>query len=269
VGISRSRSQDGLALGYGYSAGAHTVQANLRHDDDSEFGGKGTGSLSYGYGFAPGWRATASVGTAFRAPTLYQRFSEYGDATLRPESSRNAEIGVRYAQGSSSFSAVAYRNRVSNLISFVGAGSCASTFGCYANTARAEYSGLTLAASHRLAGVQVHGTIDLQNPRDLDSGKQLARRAKRHATLGADTQMAGWTLGAELQASGRRFDNAANTNVLGGYTLFNLYASTRVAQDYRLLVRIDNAGDKDYQTARTYATGGRQLYIGLKWEPRL
>ena len=269
VGISRGRSQDALALGYGYHAGAHTVQANLRHDSDSEFGGKGTGSLSYGYGFAPGWRATASVGTAFRAPTLYQRFSEYGDATLRPESSRNTEIGVRYAQGRSSFSAVAYRNRVSNLISFVGAGSCASTFGCYANTARAEYSGLTLAASHRLAGVQVHGSIDLQNPRDLDSGKQLARRAKRHATLGADTQMAGWTLGAELQASGRRFDNAANTNVLGGYTLFNLYASTRVAQDYRLLVRIDNAGDKDYQTARTYATGGRQLYIGLKWEPRL
>lgn len=266
--LARSRAQNGLALGYGFTAGAHTVQANLRHDDDSEFGGKGTGSLAYGYGFAPGWRATASVGTAFRAPTLYQRFSEYGDATLRPESSRNAEIGVRYAQGRSSFSAVAYRNRVSNLILFAGAGSCASTFGCYANTARAEYSGVTLAASHRLAGVQVHGSIDLQNPRDLDTGKQLARRAKRHATLGADTVIAGWTLGAELQASGRRFDNAANTNVLGGYTLVNLYASTRVAQDYRLLARIDNAGDKDYQTARTYATGGRQLYIGLKWEPK-
>ena len=56
--------------------------------------------------------------------------------------------------------------------------------------------------------------------------------------------------------------------MLGGYTLVNLYASTRVAQDYRLLARIDNVGDKDYQTARTYATGGRQLYIGLKWEPK-
>jgi vitamin B12 transporter len=81
--------------------------------------------------------------------------------------------------------------------------------------------------------------------------------------------VAGWTLGTELQASGRRFDNAANTNVLGGYALVNLYASTRLAQDYRLLARIDNVGDKDYQTARSYATGGRQLYIGLKWEPRL
>ncbi|MCB1989564.1 MAG: TonB-dependent receptor, partial [Burkholderiaceae bacterium] len=73
--LARSRAQNGLALGYGFTAGAHTVQANLRHDDDSEFGGKTTGSLAYGYGFAPGWRATASVGTAFRAPTLYQRFS--------------------------------------------------------------------------------------------------------------------------------------------------------------------------------------------------
>jgi vitamin B12 transporter len=88
-----------LALGYGYNAGGHTVQLNVRHDSDSEFGGKSTGSVAYGYAFAPHWRATASVGTAFRAPTLYQRFSEYGVATLQPETSRNAELGLRYAQG--------------------------------------------------------------------------------------------------------------------------------------------------------------------------
>ena len=266
--LDRSRSQDALALGYGYNAGGHTVQLNVRHDDDSEFGGKGTGSLAYGYAITPQWRATASVGTAFRAPTLYQRFSEYGVASLRPETSHNAELGLRYAQGRSSFSATVYRNRLSNLILFSGAGPCASTFGCYANVARAQYEGLTLAASHHWAGVQWHGSIDLQNPRDLANGKQLARRAKRHATLGADTQVAGWTLGAELQASGRRFDNAANTLVLGGYGLVNLYASTRLARDYTLLARIDNLGDKAYELARTYATPGRTLYVGLKWSPR-
>lgn len=266
--LNRSRSQDALALGYGYNAGGHTVQINVRHDDDSEFGGKGTGSLAYGYALTPQWRATASVGTAFRAPTLYQRFSEYGVATLRPETSHNAELGLRYAQGRSSFSATVYRNRLSNLILFSGAGPCASTFGCYANVARAQYEGLTLAASHHWAGVQWHGSIDLQNPRDLANGKQLARRAKRHATFGADAQLAGWTLGAELQASGRRFDNAANTNVLGGYALVNLYASTRLARDYTLLARIDNLGDKAYELARTYATPGRTFYVGLKWAPQ-
>jgi vitamin B12 transporter len=266
--IQRGRSQDALALGYGINAGRHTLQLNVRHDSDSEFGGKDTGSASYGYAFAPHWRATASVGTAFRAPTLYQRFSEYGVATLQPESSRNAELGLRYAQDRSSFSVVAYRNRVSNLISFVGAGTCASAFGCYANTARAQYEGVTLAGSYHLSGVQLHGSLDLQNPRNLDTGKQLARRAKRHATLGADTRIADWTVGAEVQASGRRFDTVANTHVLGGYALFNLHASTRIARDYTLLARIDNLTDKDYQLARTYATPGRTLYVGLKWAPQ-
>lgn len=265
---SRSRSQNALALGYGYTAGSHSVQANLRQDDDSEFGGKGTGSLSYGYGFAPGWRATGSVGTAFRAPTLYQRFSEYGVASLQPETSRNVEVGIRYAQASSSFSAVAYRNRLSNLITFGSAGPCASAYGCYSNTARAQYEGITFAGSYRVSGVQLHGSLDFQNPVNLDTGKLIPRRAKRHGALGADTLLAGWTLGAEMQTSGQRFDNASNTSVMGGYTLFNLYASTRIARDYTLLARIDNAGDKNYETARTYATGGRQLYVGLKWAPQ-
>ena len=269
--IDRSRSQNGVALGYGYNAGGHTVQVNVRHDEDSEFGGKGTGSVAYGYAITPQWRATASVGTAFRAPTLYQRFSQYGVASLRPESARNAELGLRYAQGDSSFSAVAYRNRVTNLISFVDASACSplQTQGCYANT-RAEYKGVTLAASHRLGPVQLRGSLDLQRPRDLDTGKQLARRAKHHGTFGADTVVAGWTLGAEVQASGRRYDydTVGNTYVLGGYTLVNLYASTRIARDYTLLARVDNLADKDYQLARTYATPGRTLFVGLKWAPQ-
>lgn len=265
--IDRKRSQDALALGYGYTAGAHTLQANVRHDSDSEFGGKGTGSLAYGYTFAPQWRATASVGTAFRAPTLYHRFSEYGTGRLNPESSRNAELGLRWAQGSSSFSATAYRNRVEDLIVFGAAGPCPSTFGCYANVARAEYKGVTFAGSYRLGGVQLRGSLDLQNPRDLATGKLLARRSKHHGTLGADTQLAGWTVGAEVQASGRRFDNATNTLNLGGYTLVNLYASTRIARDFTLVARLDNAADKQYELARTYATPGRVAYVGVKWAP--
>lgn len=266
--IDKSRAQNALALGYGYQAGAHTLQLNLRHDEDSEFGGKNTGSVAYGYAFAPHWRATASAGTAFRVPTLYQRFSEYGDASLQPESSRNMEIGLRYAQGSSSFSAVAYRNRVSNLIAFAGGGHCGAAYGCYVNTGRAEYQGMTLAGSHKWGTVQLHGSVDFQTPRDLDSQKMLARRAKRHASVGADTRLAGWTMGAEWQASGQRFDDAKNTRMLGGYGLLNLYANTPIARDITLLARIDNLADKAYEVARTYVPPGRSLYVGLKWSPR-
>jgi vitamin B12 transporter len=266
--IDKGRSQNALALGYGYHAGAHSLQLNLRHDEDSEFGGKNTGSAAYGYEFAPHWRATASAGTAFRAPTLYQRFSEYGDASLQPESSRNIEIGLRYAQGSSSFSATAYRNRVTNLIAFAGGGQCGAAFGCYVNTARAQYKGITLAGSHKLGSVQVRGSVDFQNPRDIGTDKLLARRAKRYATLGAEVPVAGWTLGAELQTAGQRFDDAKNTKPLGGYGLVNLSASKRIARSFTLLARVDNLADKAYEVARTYVPPGRALYIGLKWAPQ-
>ncbi|MFT3815046.1 MAG: TonB-dependent receptor [Acidovorax sp.] len=265
--IDRSRAQDSLALGWGYHAGPHTLQINARHDSDSEFGGKSTGSAAYGYHFTPQWRVTGSVGTAFRAPTLYQRFSAYGQAGLQPEEGRNAEVGLHWAEQASSFSVVAYRNRVKNLITYGAPGPCPSPFGCYYNTARAQYEGVTVSAAHRVGTVNLRGSLDFQDPKNLDNGKQLARRARRHATFGADTTVAGWTLGGEVQVSARRYDDAANTKVLGGYTLASLYASTRLARDYTLVARVDNLGDKNYQLANGYATAGRTFYVGLKWAP--
>ena len=263
------RSQNALALGYGVSAGAHSLQAHLRRDDDSEFGGKTTGSLAYGFAVTPQWRATVSAGTSFRAPTHYQRFSDYGVATLQPDSGRNVEAGLRWTEGASSVGVVAYRNRVRNLINFGATGTCASAFGCYESVGRAEYSGVTLSATHRLAAVNLRGSFDWQDPRDLTRDRQLARRAKHHAVLGADTQFAGWAWGAELQASGRRYDYTGGAvQVLGGYGLVNLYASTRVARDFTLLARVDNLNDKRYETASTYATAGRTLYVALKWAPQ-
>ena len=270
--IDQGRHQNGIALGYGYSGGAHTLQVNLRHDRDSEFGGQGTGGIAYGYGFAPGWRVTAAAGTAFRVPTLYQRFSEYGQPALQPEKSRNLELGLHWSQGASRLGVTAYRNKVRNLITFGAAGPCGSAFGCYENTGRAVLQGVTIAGAHRLAGVNLGGSLDLQNPKDDVTGKLLARRAKRLLKLNADTRVGiggtDWTLGAEWQAVGRRWDNAANTNRLGGYGLVNLYASTRIAREWDLLARIDNLGDKQYQVARGYATPPRSLYVGLRWTPK-
>ena len=267
--IDRDRSQNAIALGYGLHSGKHTLQLNLRGDDDSEFGSKGTGSVAYGYEFVPNWRATATVGTAFRVPTLYQRFSEYGDASLKPEESKNAELGLRWAQGSDSFSATAYRNNVTNLINYVGGtGACSSPYGCYANVGKARLEGITLAAATKLGQFNLHGSVDFQNPRDETTGKLLARRAKRYATLGADTTVAGWNLGADLQTTAKRYDNATNTNVLGGYTLLNLSASTQIAKDFTLIGRINNLTDKKYETARTYANEGRSVYVGVKWMPQ-
>lgn len=266
--IDRGRHQNAVALGYGYSAGAHTLQVNLRHDRDSEFGGQTTGGVAYGYGFAPGWRATVAAGTAFRVPTLYQRFSEYGAPSLQPEKSRNVELGLHWAQGGSRLGVTAYRNRVTNLITFGAPGPCAGAFGCYENAGRARLQGVTISGAHRLGGVNLGASLDLQQPKNADTGKLLARRAQRLFKLNADTRVAGWTLGGEWQLASHRWDNAANTTRLAGYGIVNLYASTTLAREWDLLARIDNVGDRAYQLAGGYATPGRTFFVGLRWTPK-
>lgn len=267
------RSQNALALGYGLRSGAHTLQLNVRHDDDSEFGGQTTGSAAYAFAFHPGWRALVSTGTAFRAPTLFQRFSIYGIPSLRPETARNVEVGVKYESNGTSLSAIAYRNKVSELITYVsGPGSCVNGIGnfagCYGNTASAQYSGLTLSGATRLDRIALGASLDLQNPKDLTTGKQLARRPKKMATITVDAPVGDWKLGAELQLVGERFNNANNTQRLAGYSLINLTASTLLTKDWSLIGRVENFADKDHETARGYATGGRKVYVGLKWAPQ-
>ena len=261
------RSDNALALGYGLHWQQHTLQLNVRHDQDSIFGGHNTGSAAYGYAFAPHWRATVSAATGYRAPTLYEQYSQYGVASLAPQTNQNLEAGLKYENNGALFSLAAYHNKVSNLINFANSGDCQSPYGCYANVGRALLEGVTLTAQQRFQAINTHASIDLQDPKDLGSGDLLARRAKTHGVLGADTLWANWTLGAEAQASGRRFNDAANTQALGGYTLFNVYVSKPLAPDWQLLARVDNLSNKHYELASTYANPGRTLYMGLKWSP--
>jgi vitamin B12 transporter len=274
--VVSDRSQNALALGYGFRQGAHTLQANLRSDDDSEFGVHNTGSMAYAYGFAPHWSASASAGTAFKSPTLYQRFSYYGDASLTPEKAKNVELGLKYANQATSYGVVIYRNRVNDLIDYKsGPGACANGSGpyagCYANTGRAQFRGVTLSAASQLNGVMLSGSVDFQDPKDLATGEQLQRRPKRMATLSADKTWNGAQWGAEWQLVGERtsFDwDTYSTKTMGGYGLINLHVKAPLTKDVYWVGRIDNVADKSYETALGYATPGRVFYMGVRWDER-
>ena len=238
--VSREKSQNSLGLGYGWSGGAHTVQLNTRRDRDNEFGSKSTGTAAYAFALTPQWKISASAGTSFRVPTLYQRFSIYAPPTpLLPELGRSIELGLKYVEGSTDYGVVAYRNKMTNLLTFVsGIGPCpsgllpaATRVGCYANTALAQYTGLTFTASQRVGSYRLYGSLDLQNPKDVTLDKQLARRAKQHASLGVDTRVGAWTLAGDVLLSALRYDNTTATSaVLPSYTLLNVSASTALSK---------------------------------------
>lgn len=275
--LNGNRSLDGVSLGYGWSGGAHTVQFNARHDTDSEFGGKTTGSAAYAFALTPQWKVSASAGTSFRVPTLYQRFSIYGTSTLKPESGRSVEMALKYSQGTAQYGVTAYRNRLTNLLSFVtGNGPCInggpptvqSNRSCYANTAQAQYTGLTFTAAETLGNVHIHGSLDLQNPKNLVTNRTLQRRSRQYGTLGAEMPVGGWQLATDLVMASHTFDSDTSNVVLPGYSLVNLSATTALSRDWKLVAKLDNVTDKAYQTAGTYANGRRSVYVGLTWAPQ-
>lgn len=261
------RNENAVALGWGYRQDRFAWQANARHDSDSEFGGHTTGSLAIGFDVPRGFKLRGSAGTAFRAPTLYQRFSEYGNPSLGPERARNVELGLDWRRGSTFAGLSVWRNRVTDLIVYGEAGVCASSFGCYRNTARATLQGATLEARGEAGPVQLATSIDVQSPKDATTRKLLARRARRHAALDADVDVASWNLGARWLLASRRFDDAANTRTLAGYGLLHLNARWPIQPEWSLVLRLDNALDRDVQTAGGYAETPRSGFIGVRWAP--
>ncbi len=269
-----NRSQNAVALGYGIKLGDHSLQANARHDEDSEFGGKSTSALAYGYAISPTLRATASTGTAFRVPTLFQRFSIYGTSNLKAETSNNHEIGLRWLSGENRASVVVYHNDVDNLINYVsGPGTCINGVGayagCYGNTGHARMTGTTISGGTRVGNVNLGASVDWMAPQNLDTGKVLARRARNQAMLTADAPLADWRVAGELQYVGERFDNASNTTRLASYNLINVSASKQIDRDWKLLAKLNNLNDKNYVLANGYATPGRTFYLGLTWAPQI
>ena len=274
IGPKADRHQDAIGAGWLWNSGPLSLQLHARHDRDSEFGGANTGTLAGGYQLSGAWRIQASYGTAFRAPTLYQRFSEYGTGQLNPEKGRNAEIGLHYGAGRDEFSVTAYRNLVDDLIIFGAAGPCSSQYGCYENVSRGRLQGLSLKAGTALASLRLSGSLDLQAPKDVTEGsanygKVLARRAKTHASLRADTDLAGWALGAQLLASAKRTDNLSTGYKLGGYATLDLDAQYGIRPGLRLQLKLDNVFDRGYETARGYASSPRQFFVGLRYTPSL
>jgi vitamin B12 transporter len=272
-----SRDQNALAFGYSVSQAGHAVQLNLRQDRDSLYGVHPTGALTYGYALNDQWRFTASSGTAFKAPTLEQIYSPYGDPQLNAETNASQELGLRYAYGSDTFRVAMHDNRIRNLISSSQTlTSCSAGYFCYYNVGAASIRGVTLSGSLRINHFDLKGSLDMLDPHDDLTGRALSLRARETATLQLNTDFAGWQLGAELQHVGSRFNEASNTNLLAAYDLLNLSAGKALGQGWRFLARVDNVTDQVYVQALGYDTAyatapivtpRATYFVGLQWRP--
>lgn len=231
-----------------------------RHSEHDAFGGHWSVNAEAGRALGPDWQLVAAVGTAFRAPDSTQRFGFAGNPALRPERSRNLELGLRgRLDDDSRLELQLYENRIDDLINFDGAANR------LANLDRARIRGVELAYVRELARWRWRQSLVWQDPVDLASGEPLPRRARR-SLQGALVYRAGaWELGGSVLATGPRKDSGFSPDTIGGYVLLNLSAQWQPSRRWGVDLRLENALDADYQTALGFAQAGRSAFVRLHY----
>lgn len=254
------RTIDAVFAGLNGASGPHSWQGNLRRDHNSQFGDNTTGFAGYGYKFTPAWRASASYGTSFVAPSFNQLyFPGFGNPALQPEEGKNYDVALTWAQDGHELKLVRFDNRIRGFM---------TNTTLPQNIPRARIDGWTLGYGGAFGRLALRGSVDLLDPRNVTTGKQLPRRAEQQATLGADWADGAWRFGGSVLAVGERFDDAANLNRLGGYATVDLYADWQFASEWSVQAKVNNLGDRSYETALGYNQPGRAFYVTLRWQPK-
>ncbi|AKL14222.1 TPA: TonB-dependent vitamin B12 receptor BtuB [Kluyvera intermedia] len=242
-----------------------TLEASGREDHDEQFGWHGTWQTAAGWEFVDDYRVTLSYGTGFLAPSLGQQFGaeRFGIASnpnLKPEESKQWEAGLEGLTGPVDWRLSTYRYEINNLIDYDN--------NAYYNVKSATIKGLEWTGNVTTGPVDHHLTLQYIDPRDDETNKVLARRAKQQVKYELTGQIydLGWNVA--YQYMGQRYDNAydattytSHTVKLGGVSVWDIGLSYPMTSHLTVRGKIANLFDKDYETAYGYQTAGREYTL--------
>jgi vitamin B12 transporter len=258
-----------------------TLTAGVRNDDHSTFGDHTVGQAALAWSLNDGSTILrSSWGQGFKAPTLYELFSDNSNPNLLPETANSWDAGVEQQLFNKRLlvQATYFHRDTRNQIAFVfcpnGNPLCsagpASRQGYYANTTKTEAQGVELAATAQLTSnltLEANYTWDdatNQTP-GANFGKRLVRRPENAANA--------WLTYAwpnklktsiDVRYDGDSFDQANNVYVLKAYTVVDLKVSYPLTNKIEIYGRVENAGNEDYETARNFGVLRRGVFAGVR-----
>lgn len=275
----------GAVIDSGYVQGQYeilqdlTLTAGGRYDHHSQYGGHGTGQ------FAAAWIlpdkntvVRASFGQGFKAPSLYQLYSNYGNLALQPEAANSWDAGIeQHAFNGRLMASATYFQRTSrNLINFFYCstvhGLCSSEpIGYYANIARSTAHGIEFdSAWQATRRVSVTANYTWLDTRDISPGASTYGNALPRRPSGTANAAVTYVWPTKLSTSfaarysGPSFDDVANQIRMGGYVLLDFRLSMPITDRLQVYARLENLADRHYEVVYQYGTLGRSAYVGAK-----
>lgn len=260
------------------------VTASLRRDEVSDFTGATTWRIGGVYAIPEfNMRLRASGGTAFNAPSLFQRYGVIGSTfrgnpNLKPENSIGYEFGAEMdipAFAQPRFATVGFtffQSRVTDLINYN------AQFSTLVNIDRANIKGVELALTLRPAPwLTADLAWTITDPEDASTHRQLARRPQNVITATARIEpLPGLVIAPQILFTGPSpegaFASYTNTgasitqprNNKSG-TILNITASYRFTPQITGFLEGRNLTNSDWEPVNGFQISGRSVILGTRF----
>lgn len=234
------------------------LAASWRHDDHSQTGGFDSGRLAAAWRISPDWTIRGQIGTGFRAPSLFELYSTlYGDASLHPETSTSADLGVERRIGENGhFRATLFWLQVEDLIGYD----------------PVTYRSAQTEGTTTRQGIEVSAAVPLSDRLTLtaDYTHTESEVAGDVAWAAVPDNVYGLGIAADLtDRLGARFDirHTADRPDLPDFTVADAAVTWDFGNGIAAYGRVENLFDEDYHLVDSfgtaYGTPGRSIYVGI------
>jgi len=246
--------------GYQVNEQAYDFQANVRYDDNSQFGDETTFGLGYAVKLAPSLRLGTSFATGYRAPTLNDLYIESSyyipNEDLKVEKSKNLEIFIESTSAIQTTRLTGFNSDVKNLITNKELPSYKYQA---SNIDEARLSGYSFTSDWQLSNILFGGQYTRTNAESRsgdDKGKQLVFRPEHTGLVYVGYQAANFDIRTEAEYVGKTYNVTDNSTFMNDYTLFNISGSYYLSPNLTWTSRINNLTNVDYSTNESFGEYG-------------
>ena len=265
----------GYYLQHQYNSDKVNTQVGVRLEDHERFGNHTVGQGAVRYHITPATSVYANVGSAFRAPTLNELYSQWGGNTeLQPEESVSYEIGLDHRiADTTSIHVSGFQNQIDNLVRYI-AGKNINVDG------KTKFTGGELGIKFNQGDYYASANYGYVETEVKQTGLEIAYRPKHTGTLtlGYDDGVVG--VSTSIIARSDAYANRDNTIKVPGYTTVDVDAHWNINPYVKLFTNIQNIGNVEYKQVHNtlfdgnwnpigenwYVNGGRQANLGLTFK---
>ncbi|MBK8519650.1 MAG: TonB-dependent receptor [Chitinophagaceae bacterium] len=239
------------------------VELGGRYNNFNKYGNVFTFSFNPSYVIKRSVKIFGNISSGFKAPSLYQVYSEYRNPAqaLRPEKSLSIEGGIQYYKDNVNIRAVYFSRNISDNIAFFSAG--APTYAnYYVNADIQKDKGLELEASIDFGRVTVNANyVNLDGRIETKTGAKdttffnLYRRPRQTINLNVGIELCkNWNMNMGVQSISKRYEAvyASAPIEMPAYYVWNLYSTYSITTNIKAFVDLKNITDEQYSEVYGY-----------------